>query len=483
MSDDNHDDEWGAAPEAVQGPDSWFTRDEGDGGGLDMPHWTEPGTGEMPLIGGVAPSDEEIDNWSPGGGPRWRGAGDDFDESDDIALLGEDPLAPAGASNDEFFFSFDEPSPDHPSVAPIDEAPAPVALAAPPAPGLESQAAAPAQQSVPHQSAQHQAVPHQSVSPQGAPIDPGHAPRPQPEQEQFGASSGGSDRDIGQAVGVGIALAALVGVALFLGTFATIVLITVLLGLSILEFYNAVRPVGYHPALLVGLAVTVGLPLGIWWRGLVAYPVVLFLGVVFSLLWYLVAPQSSRSVPNLGITMLGIGWVGVLGSFAALLLMSPTNYVNEAGLPVGPVDNGTGLLLAAVVVTVAYDVGAWITGRTFGRSPLASVSPNKTVEGLIGGFVIAIIAAVVGIGLVGVAPWGELPGGISDVIVLGIVGGIAATVGDLCQSMIKRDLRIKDMGTMLPGHGGLLDRFDALLFVLPATWCAAIVLGVANAPV
>jgi len=297
---------------------------------------------------------------------------------------------------------------------------------------------------------------------------PGPASAPDP--------TGGSDRNLGMAVGTGVALGVAAILALWLGEVFALALVTILLLLASLEFFNAVRQVGYQPAVLVGAAATAGLPLATYWRGPVAYPVVLFLAIAFSMMWYLFAVTKDRPVPNLAITSLGIGYVAVLGSFAALMLWSDS--VNASGVAES---KGTGLLFAAILLTVAYDVGAYFIGRAFGRSKLSTVSPNKTVEGLVGGFVLAIVVPTIVLSFVGLEPWaGDGPGGFSDLVVLGIVGAAAATLGDLCESMIKRDLGLKDMGTMLPGHGGILDRFDSLLFVLPATWCAAVVLGVAE---
>ena len=85
------------------------------------------------------------------------------------------------------------------------------------------------------------------------------------------------------------------------------------------------------------------------------------------------------------------------------------------------------------------------------------------------------------LGIFNIAPWGDAPGGIGDTIILGVVAAIAATIGDLCESMIKRDLGVKDMGNVLPGHGGILDRFDGMLFVMPAVWCAGLALNVLEA--
>jgi phosphatidate cytidylyltransferase len=190
---------------------------------------------------------------------------------------------------------------------------------------------------------------------------------------------------------------------------------------------------------------------------------VLFLIVVFAMLWYLLGVSDERPVPNLGVTMLGIMYIGMLGSFAALLLTFP---------------DGIGLLIAPIVAAVGYDLGAFLVGRSAGRSPLSDASPNKTVEGLVGGCIAAIAATVAIIGIGGVEPWGDGAGSLSDTIILGIVAAVAAPLGDLCESLLKRDLGVKDMGTILPGHGGLLDRFDSLLFVLPASYCTALVLDI-----
>jgi len=112
-----------------------------------------------------------------------------------------------------------------------------------------------------------------------------------------------------------------------------------------------------------------------------------------------------------------------------------------------------------------------VIGRIVGRTPLSAVSPNKTMEGLIGGMAVAFGVAVLIVGRI--TPFGQDPGDLGSAFVLGVVAALAAPLGDLCESMLKRDLGVKDMGSMLPGHGGLLDRFDALLFVLPATYFTA----------
>lgn len=406
----------------IRGPESWFSNDDDLVGDMGLPHWTERATG----------SGEPTD-----GAPRWRGGATDYDDLDDIRLLTTDtPVAdPSSPAGDVFFGE---------AVAPVDQPDVTV-------PGAST------------------------ARPAAAAGDDGRGPIAGPDNR------GGSDRDIVMAALTGLGLAAVALAALRLGPFPGLIVATIILALASLEFSNAMRRVGYNPASLLVLAVTVGLSLAAYWKNVAAYPIVLALAVVFSLMWYLIPVGAGRPVPNLGVTMLGIGYVGVLGSFAGLLLSSDSAVgVGDTGLSELQ-NHGTGLLFAALLATVAYDVGAWVIGRSIGRTPLSAHSPNKTLEGVVGGALVCIVITVVVVAFFDVAPWGANPGGLGDTLILGVVAAVAATLGDLCESMIKRDLGVKDMGTILPGHGGILDRFDGLLFVMPATWCAGLVLGILEA--
>ena len=126
---------------------------------------------------------------------------------------------------------------------------------------------------------------------------------------------------------------------------------------------------------------------------------------------------------------------------------------------------GRGWLILAVLVTFATDTGAFFVGRSLGRHSLAPViSPNKTWEGAVGGFVLAILAALA-VGTVidlGVARWEQA--------LAGAVVGIAAQLGDLLESKLKRISQVKDTGSIMPGHGGLLDRVDSLALAVPAAY-------------
>ncbi len=121
------------------------------------------------------------------------------------------------------------------------------------------------------------------------------------------------------------------------------------------------------------------------------------------------------------------------------------------------------MLVGLAVCTVAYDVCGYAAGRRFGRRPLTRVSPNKTVEGLVAGMAGSLFFAVAVVAMI--TPWDRL-----SALALGAVVAVLAPLGDLCESMIKRDLGVKDLGGLLPGHGGVLDRFDAILFCLPAVY-------------
>jgi phosphatidate cytidylyltransferase len=121
-------------------------------------------------------------------------------------------------------------------------------------------------------------------------------------------------------------------------------------------------------------------------------------------------------------------------------------------------------VIAFVIVTVASDVGGYLFGSLWGRHVLApSVSPSKTWEGVLGSAILAAVAGGVGVVLLLDGPWWSG-------VVLGLAITVAATVGDLSESLLKRDLGIKDMGSLLPGHGGIMDRLDSLLPAAPVAF-------------
>jgi CDP-diglyceride synthetase len=282
--------------------------------------------------------------------------------------------------------------------------------------------------------------------------EPGRRParrRGEDEERRGGRGGGAATRITTGVVAAAVALAAFAG-----GAVTSLVLVAVVVTFSAGEAFGALRRAGYRPATLLGLAGTVALLVGAYTKGPQAVPLVLVLLVAFSFAWYLFGIDHSPPLAGVASTLLVVGWISLMGAFAALLL-APSAF---------PHRHGVAFLLGAIIATVANDVGALVFGAWLGRRPLAPrVSPNKTWEGLIGGTIVSIVVSV---GLVGAMhPWTA-----SSAAILGVVVSIVAPIGDLSESLLKRDLRTKDMGRLLPGHGGVLDRVDAMLFVLPATY-------------
>ena len=295
----------------------------------------------------------------------------------------------------------------------------------------------------------------------------GGPPRPDRDgRAKAGAGAKGTragTSSVGLRVGTGLAVAVVALLAFKLGTVPSLVLVVIVVTFAAGECFGVLRRAGYHPATLLGLVGTISLMVGAYTKGIAALPLVLVLIVAFTLIWYLFGIERGSPVAGTAATLLTVGWVSLLGSYAGLLL-SPSAF---------PDRHGIAFLLGAIIATVANDVGALVVGGWMGRTPLApNISPNKTWEGLFGGAVFSILVSTVVVGAI--HPWSASSGAL-----LGVVVAVVAPIGDLCESLLKRDLRLKDMGTLLPGHGGVLDRVDALLFVLPATYYLVRALNIA----
>jgi len=273
--------------------------------------------------------------------------------------------------------------------------------------------------------------------------------------------SGLGSRETLTRIVTGIVLGGIVILCLAISKIATVVLIAVMLGIASTELFQSLYKVGWQPPTLVGLIASVGMPLATYWKGEGAIGLILFLTFLTGALWYLLGIGGPRPVPNLAVLTLGVVYVGVLGSHAVLLLDDP---------------KGKGLLLAAILLAAGYDIGGYFIGQALGRSPLTEVSPNKTIEGLLGG-TLATVGVGVLLAVFDIGPFDGNPFGFSNALLMGIVVAVIAPIGDLAESLIKRDLKIKDMGTVLPGHGGVLDRCDTLLFVIPTVHYMVLVMA------
>src|SRR6478735_433902 len=182
------------------------------------------------------------------------------------------------------------------------------------------------------------------------------------------------------------------------------------------------------------------------------------LGVMATFLWFMTVPAEHRTnvMRNIGLTVLNMAWIPLLGGYLIATLK---------------LDDGKALVFAIILLTFLFDTAAFLIGSVSGggwfQRPLApNVSPKKSWEGLLGG----TFATVVASGAFVTSFVGPFEDRRVDALLLGLVVAIAATLGDLAESVVKRDVGVKDMGTVLPGHGGVLDRIDSLLFVAPATF-------------
>ncbi len=289
---------------------------------------------------------------------------------------------------------------------------------------------------------------------------PSSAPSPTRGRQDYGAllEDDKPGRNIPQAIAVGVALGAVVLVAMVLGPVYILAVVALVSLLAVVELYNAMRIAGLRPANLLGIFGAVALPLAAYYRGDSAFTLVFALSLIFGMLWYIVGADSERPVLNLSLTLLGVAWVGGLGGFAGLILRN---------------DRGVQYLASTILMVVVFDTLAYFGGRAFGSRPFHRASPNKTWEGTVAGFMGSVFtgAALWATPLSFIDMWSDE---LVAALALGAAVGLAAPIGDLAESLVKRDLGIKDMGTILPGHGGVLDRIDGLLFALPTAYYLAL---------
>ncbi len=267
----------------------------------------------------------------------------------------------------------------------------------------------------------------------------------------------GTQRSVTLATFTGILLAAAVVAVFAAGTVPVTIMVLAVLGFAAGEAYAGFREVGAHPATILGIVAVLTLGVAAYNKGVVAVGAVTVLLVVFGFVWYLSAQSKIDILDGLGATIFVYAWVGILGSYA-LLILSPNTFANKHGLT---------YLLGAIILTVANDTGALFFGRWLGRHPLNRVlSPNKTIEGSIGGTLLTLTVAV--LLLPHMSPWT-----LKRALALGVALCVVVPLGDLFESMVKRTLGVKDLGSLLPGHGGMLDRIDGLLFALPTLYYLA----------
>lgn len=265
-------------------------------------------------------------------------------------------------------------------------------------------------------------------------------------------------RDLKAAIAVGVGLVALVCATLAWWHWGFILLAAAMLGLGCWELYRALQRQGMTASIGPILVGTVAMTIGTYasardlaWLRLPWHSVLLmFLAVtMFVSLLARMRKGTDGFVKDAAASLFIVSYIGLFGSFTALLLAPP---------------DGAARMVTFLLCVVAVDTGGYIVGVLFGKHALApTISPKKTWEGSAGSLALSVAVGVVLSIFVLRAPW-------YVGVVLGATTVVFGTVGDLIESMIKRDLGLKDMSSILPGHGGIMDRLDSMLMAAPAAW-------------
>ncbi|AKH85105.1 phosphatidate cytidylyltransferase [Streptomyces sp. CNQ-509] len=283
----------------------------------------------------------------------------------------------------------------------------------------------------------------------GAPGDPSTPPPPAPKRRRGG-------RDLGAAIGVGLGLGAIVLATLFVVKVLFLGVIVVAVAVGLWELTSRLAEVrGIRTPLVPLVLGGIAMVIAGYAAGAEGAAAALALTALAVPVWRLTRPVEDY-LRDVTAGVFAAFYVPFLASFVALMLAAD--------------DDGPQRVLTFLILTVISDTGAYAVGYKLGRNKLAPrISPGKTREGLGGALAFAMAAGAVCMELlIDDGRWWQG-------LLLGAAAAASATLGDLAESMIKRDLGIKDMGTLLPGHGGIMDRLDSLLPTAPVVWLLMVI--------
>ena len=271
--------------------------------------------------------------------------------------------------------------------------------------------------------------------------------RPQQAEPVKKASRAG--RNLPAAIAVGLVLGAAILVSLLTVRYLFIGIIGIAIAIGTIELSQALRRAADIKLALIPLLVGGQAMIWLTWPfgrdgALIAFAIT----VLSCLLWRL--PGGAKGyLRDISASVFACAYLPLFGAFAAMLV---------------PPSDGVGRVLAFMVGVVASDTGGYAAGVLRGKHPMApSISPKKTWEGFTGSLIAGVVAGALTLRFL-------LDGHAWQGVIFGAAIVLTATLGDLVESLIKRDLGIKDMGTMLPGHGGLMDRLDSLLPSAVVSW-------------
>lgn len=259
----------------------------------------------------------------------------------------------------------------------------------------------------------------------------------------------GPGRNLPAAIAVGVALGGVLLCSLFLVPQAFPVLVAIIVVLAVLELTRALAHGGLRIPAVPVLVGVIGMAISTVVFDVQGLLLSTAVAVCVLILWRVSESMGLTALRDVAGGVFSLAWVAFLGSFTLLLF----------GMEQGPL-----LVMLAVLGPVGNDIGGYVAGVLFGSHPMApSISPKKSWEGFVGSLILGV-ASVTTFGVLALdVPWWAGA-------VLGLVLVIVSTCGDLSESLLKRDLGIKDMGHLLPGHGGVLDRVDSILLAAPTTY-------------
>ena len=271
-------------------------------------------------------------------------------------------------------------------------------------------------------------------------------------------SNGRYGRDLRAAVGSGVALLATVAASLLIAKTAFLVVVLVAAGVAVWELHRGLGNVGIDiPEQPVIIGGSVMLICAYFW-GAPALVTATAVSALVIMLW-LLRRGVDGFVKNATAAVFTLIYVPFLGSFVALMLAEGDGWRNFLSF-----DDGERGIVTFILVTIASDIGGYWAGVLFGRHPMARIiSPKKTWEGFVGSAITCIAAGTA------LVVW-LLHGSWYVGVALGLIAVVMATLGDLVESVMKRDLGVKDMSQIIPGHGGLMDRLDSLLATIAPIW-------------
>jgi len=239
------------------------------------------------------------------------------------------------------------------------------------------------------------------------------------------------------------------------GGYYYLALIDIVILIGLWEFYRMMEAKGLKPYKMMGILSGLALSWYVFFQQGIYANVLLSVIFIGIMVLELARKEKGLAVYHISVTLFGVFYVAWLGSHLILLRELPHLKGLEYSL-------GFSFVIITFVLTWCYDTGAYFIGSRLGRHPLLpGVSPGKTIEGAVGGMLSSIIGILVARATI--APYITL----AQAIGLAFAASIIGQLGDLSESMIKRDVKIKDSSKTIPGHGGVLDRFDSLLFTAP----------------